>query len=158
MPWKPALTFVVAASLAACGTSAGTGAGVFADQGPASLQAVTTDGEPVGTYRLVSIDGHPVPYAPVDPHGPAHASPGPEIVTGTIVLGADGTFRSTMAYRIERDGSIRAMEREFTGTWVREGPGYRLDWDGAGQTPATLEGDTFTYDNVGMLLAYRRQI
>jgi hypothetical protein len=73
-------------------------------------------------------------------------------------LEADGTFRSTMAYRIERDGSIQALEREFTGTWVREGPGYRLDWNGAGQTPATLEGDTFTYYNVGMLLAFRRQI
>jgi hypothetical protein len=49
------------------------------------------------------------------------------------------------------------MEREFTGTWEREASGYRLVWAGAGATPAWLEGDALTYDNVGMLLRFTRQ-
>jgi hypothetical protein len=28
---------------------------------------------------------------------------------------------------------------------------------GAGITPAALDGDTFAYDNIGMLLAFRRK-
>jgi hypothetical protein len=110
--------------------------------------------QPVGSYLLVSVDGSTLPYAvPADERRPA----GLEITDARLVLEADGTFHQWMAYRFGSDGAVRTMEREFTGSWVKEGTVYRMTWDGAGATPARIDGDMFTYDNVGMLLTFRRQ-
>jgi hypothetical protein len=114
--------------------------------------------QPTGAWALVQVDGHVLPYAPVDRDRPADAPAAPrvEIVAAQLVLDADGTFRQHMSYRVERNGEEREFERDFTGTWEVDGTAYLLTWDGAGRTPARLEGELFTYDNVGMLLTFRR--
>jgi hypothetical protein len=110
--------------------------------------------QPVGSFELVNVDGAALPYAvPEGQRRPA----GLQITGARLVLGADGAFRQWMAYRFEGDGAVRTMEREFTGTWVKEGAAYRMTWDGAGTTPARFDGELWTYDNVGMLLTFRRQ-
>jgi hypothetical protein len=154
MTWRSAAILVATVSLTACGASLGSGrALVTAPESGASPPALG----PVGTYQLFTIDGHVLPHAPVDRDGGGPAAARPEVVSATLVLDAGGTFHQTMAYRIERGGVVRSVERDFTGTWVREGSGFLMTWHGAGRTPATLEGDTFVYDNVGMVLAFRRQ-
>jgi hypothetical protein len=110
---------------------------------------------PVGTYVLVSVDGAALPYAvPAGENRPAAL----EITGARLVLEADGTFRQWMVYRFEAEGAARTLDREFTGGWVREGGSFLLTWDGAGVTPARLDGDVLTYDNVGMQLTFRRQL
>jgi hypothetical protein len=109
--------------------------------------------KPIGGYVLVHIDGSPLPYVvPAGDRRPA----GLEITGARLVLEADGAFSQWMAYRFESDGAVRTMEREFTGSWVRDGAGYRMTWEGAGATPAWVDGDLFTYENAGMLLTFRR--
>jgi hypothetical protein len=110
-----------------------------------------------GTYALVTINGHPLPYAPMDPDRPADAPP-PPVVTGSIfTVHADSTFQLSMSYRVTRQGAEQVFERQFHGTYVREGAAYNFTWVNAGQTPVTLRGDTLTLNNVGTLFAYVRQ-
>src|SRR5512143_3297982 len=52
-----------------------------------------------GTYALVTIDGHPIPFAPTDAGRPANAPPAPEVVAATLVVRPDGSFIMAMAYR-----------------------------------------------------------
>lgn len=42
------------------------------------------------------------------------------------------------------------------GTYTREGAKLTMTWEGAGTTTGTVEGDNFTMENEGMVLAYRR--
>lgn len=112
-----------------------------------------------GTYVLVSIDGHPVPYAPPrEADRPADAPPPPTIAGSTFTVNADSTFQLTMSYRMGPPGAERATEGQFSGTYVRQGDGYNFTWKNAGQTPVALRGDTLVLNNVGMLFAYLRQL
>ncbi|MEX0892869.1 MAG: hypothetical protein WEB88_11945 [Gemmatimonadota bacterium] len=111
---------------------------------------------PAATYELVEIGGHSLPYAPRDPHAPADAPPGPEVVRAILVILEDGTFRHRLTFRLP-GADADTIDRELTGTWVPEAPGYRLRWEGAGTTPATLKSDLFTIDNAGLLFSFRRQ-
>jgi hypothetical protein len=110
-----------------------------------------------GTYTLVTIDGHSLPFAPVDRDRPANAPPPPTVVAGTFTVNADSTFRSSMTYRVPSGDTTRVFTGDFTGTYTREGEGYVFTWARAGQTPGTLRGDTLTVNNVGMMLAYVKQ-
>lgn len=110
-----------------------------------------------GTYSLVSIDGHPLPYAPVHPATPAGAPPPPVVAGSILTISADSTFTLSMSYRMTRQGAEQVFDRTFTGTYVWEGSGYRFMWVNAGQTPVTLRGDTLVLNNEGMLFAYHRQ-
>jgi hypothetical protein len=108
---------------------------------------------PVGGYVLVHVDGSALPYGvPAGERRPA----GLEITGARLVLEVDGTFSQWMSYRFESDGAVRTMEREFAGRWVKDGAEYRMTWEGAGVTPAWVDGDLFTYQNVDMLLTFRR--
>lgn len=135
MTWRSAATLVAAVSLTACGASLGSGPASW--PGPSPL---TPDLGPAGTYQLFTIDGHALSHAPVDRDGNGHAAAGLEVVSATPVLDAGGTFHQTMAYRIERDGVVRSFDRDFTGSWVRDGSGFLMTWDGAGLTPASGSG------------------
>jgi len=110
-----------------------------------------------GTYALVSIDGHPIPYAPIHPGRPADAPPPPVVIGSIFTIKADSTFQQSMSYRVTREGTGQVLERSFSGTYVQEGSGYVFTWVNAGRTPVTLRGDTLVLNNEGMLFAYYRQ-
>jgi hypothetical protein len=112
---------------------------------------------PAGTYLLVTVAGQPVPHTPVVPGRPPDAPPLPMIVGATLVIVGDGTFRQHMTYRFPEGDGWRPAERDFTGTWTRDDDGFLLRWDGAGSTPASLQGEEFRYDSAGMVLAFRRE-
>ncbi len=100
-----------------------------------------------GTYNLASIDGKPLPCRP------AHEGGAPIVNAGAITLNADGTFTSTMSY--SQPGG-QTNSRDFSGTYTREGSKFTLKWNGAGTTTAELTQNTFTMNNEGSLLAYRK--
>ena len=46
--------------------------------------------------------------------------------------------------------------REVTATYSREGSKLTMQWKGAGMTVGTISNNTFTMNNEGMLLVYRK--
>lgn len=110
-----------------------------------------------GTYELATVDGHALPYVVNEPGRPADAPPPPTVVGGTFTVNADSTFQMVLRLRITRNGTERLIENPGRGTYLREGEGYRFTWQGAGQTPVTLRGDTLIMDNEGVLFSYLRQ-
>lgn len=116
---------------------------------PASLAALA------GRYTLRTIDGNPIPVSPVHPGAPANAR-APEVLASTLVLREDGTFIMAMSYREPTSGGHRFFDMPFSGTWAPDGAGYRMRWDGAGQTGVTIRGDTLVLDNERIIFLYRR--
>jgi len=106
--------------------------------------ATAADINPVGTYALVSVDGNKVPYTVT------HEGHTMTIQSGSFLINADGTCSSKMSLA-GRDAAI-----EVKATYTREGPKLTMKWQGAGMTLGTVEGDTFTMNNEGMVLAYRK--
>jgi len=109
-----------------------------------TVAAPAADNDPVGTYALVSVDGKQVPCTL------EHEGHTMTINSGSFSLNADGTCSSKM-FLAGRDAAI-----EVKATYTRDGPKLTMKWQGAGMTLGTLEGDTFTMNNEGMVLAYRK--
>jgi len=113
--------------------------------GPANKTTEVSD--ITGAYKLVSINGHELPYAP------PHEGGAPQVLSSTLTLNPYGTFSMTMTYGTSSGGSV---SRDFHGTYTREDSVLRFQWEGAGQTPATLEGNTITIDNEGIFFTYQK--
>ncbi len=98
------------------------------------------------TYRLISIDGQPVPCSPL--HDGQRA---PEVSGGSMIISSDGTFRGEIKFtdpRVVGPGGA-------PGTYTREGNILTMKHPGAGYTQGTLDGDQFTMNNEGMLFVYQ---
>ena len=109
-----------------------------------TVAATAADINPVGTYALVTVDGNKVPCTM------QHEGHTMTIKSGSFIINADGTCSSKM-FLAGRDAAI-----EVKATYTREGPKLTMQWQGAGMTIGTVEGDTFTMNNEGMVLAYRK--
>jgi len=101
-----------------------------------------------GTYSMVSIDDNELPYTPTH-----QGQKGPEIISGSMTLNADGTFVFSMSYR-NPSGAIG--ENNLEGTYTVEGSEFRLQWQGAGITLGTLDGDSFSFNNEGMVFTFQK--
>jgi hypothetical protein len=109
-----------------------------------TVAATAADIDPVGTYTLVTVDGNKVPCAV------EHEGHKMTIQSGGFIINPDGTCSSKMSLA-GRDAAI-----EVKATYTREGPKLTMKWQGAGMTIGTVEGDTFTMNNEGMVFAYRK--
>lgn len=102
---------------------------------------------PVGTYDLVSVDGKKVPCS-VEHEGHTIA-----VKSGTFIINADGTCSSKMDFSVPSGaGSVREVKAKFT----QDGSKLTMVWEGAGTTTGTVQGQTFTMDNEGMIFVYRK--
>jgi hypothetical protein len=112
-------------------------------------KAAKTSGElnPAGTYALVSVNGKSVPC---DLEHEGHSL---KINSGSFLINADGTCSSKMVF--SPPGGAEAT-REVKATYTREGAKLTMQWEGAGMTTGTVEGDTFSMNNEGMVLAYKK--
>ena len=113
-----------------------------ADAKPAA--ATSTAVSPVGAYSLVSVDGKPVPCQVT------HDGHAMVIKSGGFQINADGTCRSQM-FLEGRDAGI-----EVEATYTQTGPTLTMKWRAAGMTVGNVEEDTFTMNNEGMVLTYRK--
>ena len=109
-----------------------------------------------GSYVLLTIDGHPIPYAPTHPGMPANAPPAPEVLAATMVIRPDGSFIMAMGYRRTMSGVERFQASPFTGTTTPDGAGFLAHWDGAGTNRLAFAGDTLIMDKEGVGFAYRK--
>ena len=108
---------------------------------------VTKQADISGTYTLVSINGTPLPFTVT------HEGPGIQVTSGTFTIRPDGTCATVTAFVLP---SGQAQSREVSATYTRDGSRLTMQWQGAGVTNGTIEGDTFTMDNEGQLFLYRK--
>jgi len=100
-----------------------------------------------GTYMLASINGKTLPFTVT------HEGPGIQVTSGTFTIRPDGTCTSVVAFLMP---SGQAQSREVSATYTQDGSKLTMQWQGAGVTICTVEGDTFTMDNEGQLFLYRK--
>ena len=100
-----------------------------------------------GIYTLVTVNGNKVPTKM------AHDGVGLEIRSGAFTINADGTCSSKMVF-VPPTGT--EATRDGSATYTREGSKLKMQWKGAGKTVGTIEGNTFTMDNEGMVLTYKK--
>jgi hypothetical protein len=101
----------------------------------------------VGEYSLVSIDGKDLP-ATVN-HGGATL----QVLSGTFTIDARGKCKSKTVF-VPPGGS--EVEREVAAKYTAAGSELTMRWEGAGVTVGTVEGNTFTMNNEGMLFVYEK--
>jgi hypothetical protein len=109
-----------------------------------TVAPAVSDINPVGTYALVTVDGNRVPCTV------QHEGHTLTVNSGRFIINADGTCSSHISLA-GREAAI-----EVKAAYKREGPKLTMKWQGAGLTTGTVEGDTFTMDNEGMVFAYRK--
>lgn len=156
---KLAVAAAAVATLAGCngGTVGGTRPTA---SGPAPAVVTQTGASTVlaavaSSYALVAIDGHALPYAKVSSDAQAPAAT--QVIGGTLDLHADGTFTMSTKYRATEASGVRLFDGQFGGACAPYGDGFRLYWNGGGETALTASGDTVTVDNNGTLFRYLKQ-
>jgi hypothetical protein len=106
--------------------------------------------EVAGVYTLVTVNGKKVP-ATFDHDGSAL-----EVRSGSFTITADGKCSSKMTF-VPPSGREATVETTATYTLVgRNLNMLSMEWEGAGNTTGTIEGNTFTMENEGMVFAYKK--
>ena len=103
--------------------------------------------DPTGVYTLITVNGAEVPATVF------HDGREITVQSGTFTINADGTCHSKMLCSFP-SGAERT--REVDATYTQSGSTLNMRWKGAGRTKGTVKGDTFTMDNAGMIVSYRR--
>jgi hypothetical protein len=103
--------------------------------------------DPAGVYALVSVNGKPVPASV------SHDGAVLEVRSGVFTIRADGTCSSKMVF-VPPSGT--EATREVSATYTMDGSKLTMQWKDAGKTVGTIDGSTFTMDNEGMVLVYRK--
>ena len=99
-----------------------------------------------GIYTLIEVNGKTLPTTVS--HGAQL-----EILSGTFTITADKTCTSKIAIRVP-NGEV--VVKEVKASFTQEGSTLTMKWEGAGITLGTVEGDTFTMNNEGMIFTYKR--
>jgi hypothetical protein len=102
---------------------------------------------PAGTYALVSVNGKNVPCAV------EHEGHSLTVNSGSFVIDSDGICSSKTVFS---PPSGNPVTREVKASYTREGSKLTMQWQGAGMTTGTVQDDTFTMNNEGMVFAYRK--
>ncbi len=99
-----------------------------------------------GRYQLDSVNGLVVPATI------AHGG-NIRVLKGEFIIRSDGTMQSITTFKPPSGGKIT---RKVNAAATRDGNQLFMQWQGAGSTAGTLQGQTFTHDNAGMILVYSR--
>jgi hypothetical protein len=108
---------------------------------------VATGDDPIGFYALVTVNGNKVPASV------SHDGVALEVRSGTFNIKADGTC-STKTSFVPPSGTEGT--REVSATYTKDGSKLTMQWQGAGTTTGTIEGNTFTMNNEGMVFVYKK--
>ena len=103
--------------------------------------------DPTGEYTLISVDGLPVPATV------SHDGANLKVLSGMFTIVGDGTCSTTTIFVAP---SGQEVTRTVEATYRMSGARLTMRWKGAGSTVGTIDGDTFTMNNEGMLFEYER--
>ena len=112
-------------------------------------------GTAASDYTLLSIDGHRLPFAPAATSDAA--LPPAEVISGTLTLQPNGTFSMSTWYREAVSSGQRLFDNKSSGSCAPDGVGFRMFWDGGGDTQLSISGDSITVNNSGMLFRYLKR-
>jgi hypothetical protein len=104
-----------------------------------------------GSYGLVTIDGLAIPTAPTAQGGAQSSWP---VVAGTLQVTSKGTFVMETSYETRAENT---QTFSFAGSCFSVGNGFKMVWDGGGETALSARGDTLVVNKDGALYAYLRQ-
>jgi hypothetical protein len=108
---------------------------------------VTTGSDQSGIFALATVNGNQVPASV------SHDGVALQVRSGTFTIKADGTCSTKTIFA---PPSGPEVTREVSATYTKEGSKLTMQWEGAGTTIGTIEGNTFTMDNAGMVFVYRK--
>ena len=108
---------------------------------------VAAGADPIGIYTLVSVNGNKMPASV------SHDGTAIQVRSGSFTIKADATC-STKTVFVPPSG--QEATHEVSATYTREGSKLTMQWQGAGMTTGTIEGNSFTMDNEGMVLVYKK--
>jgi hypothetical protein len=103
--------------------------------------------DPTGVYALVSVNGNAVPASV------SHDGTALQVRSGSFTIKADGTCGTKTVF-VPPSG--QEATRDVSATYTKEGSKLTMQWQGAGMTTGTIEGNTFTMDNEGMVFVYKK--
>ena len=104
-------------------------------------------GDPTGVYALVTVNGNKVPGSVT------HDGTALQVRSGTFTIKADGTCGTKTVF-VPPAGAEQTQE--VSATYTKDGSKLTMQWQGAGMTTGTIEGNTFTMDNEGMVFVYKK--
>ncbi len=108
---------------------------------------VAADVNPAGAYTLVSVDGKQVPCEV------EHQGHSLRVSSGSFDIDAGGTCTSKVVFA---PPSGKEVTRVVKATYTQQGAKLTMRWERAGMTGGTVESNTFTMNNEGMLFQYRK--
>jgi hypothetical protein len=108
---------------------------------------VATGADPTGVYTLVSVNSNKVPASV------SHDGTALQVRSGSFTIKADGTCGTKTVF-VPPSG--QEATREVSATYTKEGSKLTMQWQGAGMTTGTIEGNTFTMDNEGIVFVYKK--
>ncbi len=142
LPWNPArgrsLPLLAAMAILAIACMAG---------GCGRPSSSDTENHLRGEFVLESVDGKNLP-AQV-----AHDRATIEVRAGRITFEPEGVCVSLTTFVAP---SGEEIHREVTADYDLDGAKVHMNWRDAGNTIGTMEGETFTMNNEGMVFRYRR--
>lgn len=118
------------------------------DFSKAENQQTKQDTAFAGVYQLVSVNGEKVPATI------SHDNVKFKVSSGTFIIKTDGTCINKMSFI--PPGASEAVSNEVSATYKKEGSKLTMQWKGAGTTEGTLDSNSFTMDNEGMKLFYKK--
>jgi len=101
----------------------------------------------VGVYILISVNDERVPASI------SHDGVTLEVRSGTFTINADGTCSSRTVF-VPPTGT--EVVREVDAKYTKDDSKLTMQWEGAGSTVGTIQGNTFTMVNEGMVFVYRK--
>ncbi len=115
--------------------------------GALSVQAADKDKKVTGVYTLTTVNGKKLPTTI------SHEGHALEIRSGTCTINTNGWCTSRMTF-VPPSGTEATVETKAT--YTVQGRKLNMQRQGAGKTTGTVEGSTFTMENEGMVLAYKK--
>ena len=112
----------------------------------------------VGSYRLASVDGAPVPVTLAP--GIVTDADRSDVYFGALVLGADGAARMSVCTRHTKAPTVWVTYSDQQATYTRRGDALDLAWNTGGMTQARRESDAvavpYGYNTVTLQLRFER--
>ena len=106
----------------------------------------------LGTWRLQTVDGKPLPFTLDEPDVDKY-----ELTGETITLVASGRVTMVTSLRVTNGGNVSLESVPDAGTFTVSGSTVTFRFDSDGSTPtATVTGDTMTLGDIGLTFVYRR--
>ena len=103
-------------------------------------ESVRNDSGYAGVYTLKSVNGEPVPA------NVTHESTTLQVRSGDFVINTDGKCNTKTVF-VPPSGT--EVTREVSATYTKEGSILTMQWENAGKTVGTIQGNTFTIGQRG---------